>query len=415
MSALLFAQFMPNAGPAIIVSVCLALLAIVGFFFITYFAHCFLTVVIDSAAGIDEIRWPSEWVHDWLTKPVYLIWVLVPLLLLSSMVLAFTSDSLASGVTLLILLWLAAPVLYLSTLAAKSWLALLYGPFLKRWARFLFAYLILLVWSALLTGLGVGLLVWSMWSLGGVALAALFLPPLCLLYWRVVGRYAWYVTTRRMRKPKKKLSNPTKGLKVESLDPWGSSPSEATESLGERAAAGDPEETAASLADLTELRDKFTPVVERDKLAAAERDKVAPAEEPTAVEEDEWTPNKKPYVVMTETKARESWVERRGTAAQDNERYDVEKLTIGQPISLFGYYSEREKKEEELREQGKSVRQFERPRKPPTLWQAMTQEIVGFLFYPHSLRAWINLAILFAVILGVFRIVVETTEVIKNS
>src|SRR5687768_1760034 len=88
MSPPLFAQI-AGAGPAILISCSLALLAIVGFFFVCYFAHSFLTVVIDSAAGVDEIRWPSESITDWLTKPVYMLWVLLPLLFVPSMALAF--------------------------------------------------------------------------------------------------------------------------------------------------------------------------------------------------------------------------------------------------------------------------------------------------------------------------------------
>jgi hypothetical protein len=83
-------------------------------------------------------------------------------------------------------------------------------------------------------------------------------------------------------------------------------------------------------------------------------------------------------------------------------------------VSLFEYYSEREKKEEELREQGKAVRQYIRPRKPPTLGQAMTKEIAGFLIYPHCLRTWINLAILFGVELMLLHFIVQIAGVIQS-
>ncbi len=401
------------------VSLCIAGFGIVGFFLVMYFAHCFLTVLIDSAAGQDEIRWPQESISDWLAKPIYVLWVLTPLLSVAIIVLTATGDARHFGITLLVLLWLVAPILFLSSLAAKSWMAFLYGPFLRRWARFLFAYVIFLIWSAVLVGLGAAMLVWSMLRLEGVAVAAVFLPALCLLYWRIFGRYAWYVTTRRMRKPKKKMVNPAKGLKIERSDPWAQSEGEPTEVNREHSGSVDNTESAERTA-VTDLRDKFTPVHERDQLAsAAERDKVAAAEhlellplveEQTVVEEDEWTPNKKPYGVMTETDAKQSWIERRGTAGQDDESYDVENLSIGPPVSLFQYYVDREKKEEELREQGKSVRQFVRPRKPPTLWQALTKEIVGFLIYPHTLRAWVNLGILFAVALLLLNVIVSVTN-----
>src|SRR5438128_8793022 len=221
MFALLLAQGgMPGAGPAILVSLCLAFFGIIAFFLAAYFAHCFLVVVIDSAAGIDEIRWPSESISDWLTKPIYVLWVLLPVLFVAGVVYGVAGSGLWFGITLLALVWLVSPIMFLSSLAAKSWMALLYGPFLKRWVRFLFAYAVFLVWSGVLTALGTGLLVWSLNSLTGVMLSAVFLPALALLYFRVFGRYGWYITTRRMRKARKKAATPVPGVKVESLDPW---------------------------------------------------------------------------------------------------------------------------------------------------------------------------------------------------
>jgi signal transduction histidine kinase len=424
---LLFAQI-AGAGPAILISCSLALMGIVGFFFVSYFAHCFLTVVIDSAAGVDEIRWPSESITDWLTKPIYVLWVLLPLLFVPSMVVAFGGGTAGFLITLVVLLWLVSPILFLSSLAAKSWMALLYGPFLKRWARFFFAYLIFLVWSAVLVGSGTALLVASMWSLKGVAVATVALPALFLLYSRVLGRYAWYVTTRRMRRPKKHSVPPVKGVKVQALDPWAPPPPETTEAPRE---VRRPEaETFDSPDDQADLRDKFAPadsyrlapVEERAKVMSPDVEspedapKLQPLTEPAVAEaEDEWTPNKKPYDVMTERQARESWVERHGDAGADAEGYGMESITLGPPVSLWHYYEERAKQEEKLREEGKAVRQYERPRKPPTLWQAMTQEIGKFLFYSHSLRAWINLAIFFGIELAVLNVIVHMTGLINSQ
>ncbi|MCI0682407.1 MAG: hypothetical protein L0Y71_09900 [Gemmataceae bacterium] len=434
MSALLFAQ-LEGAGPAIIVSCSLAVLGIVGFFFVSYFAHCFLTVVIDSAAGVDEIRFPSESIVDWMTKPVYLLWVVLPLLFIPCLTLAFGGGAVAFLVTLLVLLWLVSPIMFLSSLAAKSWMSLFYGPFLKRWARFFFAYVVFLIWSGLLTALGTALLVAALWSLKGVVVAMIALPAVFLLYFRVLGRYAWYVTTRRMRRPKKRQVNPAKGLKVESLDPWAAPPAETTTPAEPR--HDEPADSADSVneTESTAMRDKFAPAETSYKLAPADspvagRPKLAPADQPRTrsggeggklaaadepiapaampAVEDEWTPNKKPYGVMTEQQARQSWVERTGTPG-DSDGYGVETMSLGPPVSLWHYYEERHKQEEELREQGKAVRQYERPRKPPTLWQAMTKEIWGFLIYGHTLRTWINLAILFGVELTLLNLIAHMT------
>jgi signal transduction histidine kinase len=388
MTALLFAQMLSAAGPAILVSCGLALLGIIGFFFVSYFAHCFLTVVIDTAAGVDEIRWPDESIVDWLTKPIYVLWILLPILFVPCVLLAATGSLNVFLLSILVLLWAVSPVMFISSLAAKSWLSLLYAPFLKRWARYFFAYAIFLLWSGVVTALGTAILVWSVFDARGIALGAIFLPILCLLYFRILGRYSWYVTTRRMRRARKKKPNPVKGLKVEALDPWAVTPdlmeSAAHESLPQ-------EQTLA-----------------RDKLQPAEPEtaiKLAPLEEPAALE-DEWTPNKKPYGVMNEEQARASWVERRGTPGTDEDTYGAEEIRLSAPVSLWQHYADRAKKEEELREQGKSVRQYERPRKPPTLTQAMTREIISFLLYPHTIRAWINLAIFFGVTLAIVNMLV---------
>src|SRR5437762_2327362 len=101
MFALLFAQGLPGAGPAIMVSVCLAFFGIITLYLAVYFAHCFLVVVIDSAAGIDEIRWPSESFSDWFTKPIYVLWVLLPILFVATMVYAATGSGFTCGLTLL--------------------------------------------------------------------------------------------------------------------------------------------------------------------------------------------------------------------------------------------------------------------------------------------------------------------------
>ncbi len=398
MSASLFAQgFMSGAGPAILVSCGLAALGIIGFFFVCYFAHCFLLVVIDSAAGVDEIRWPDESIVDWLGRPIYLLWVLLPILFVPCVVLATTGSALAFLLTLILLLWLVSPVMFLSSLAAKSWMALFYGPFLKRWARYFFAYAVFLLWSGVLTFLGTAILVWSVFDARGIALGAIFLPLLCLLYFRVFGRYGWYVTTRRMRRARRKKLNPAKGLRIEALDPWAVTPDVMESPAQDSSPQGQP--------------------ATRDKLKPAEAEtaiKLAPLEEP-AIEEDEWTPNKKPYGVMSEERARASWVERRGTPGTDEDVYGAEEMRLSAPVSLWNYYEDRARKEEELREQGKSVRQYERPRKPPTLTQAMTREIFSFLLYPHTIRAWLVLAIFFGMTLAIVNLLVSLGGAIAKS
>src|SRR5688572_25041897 len=101
-----------SAGYAIVAVSATAGLGVVSFLLAVYAAHCFLTVVIDSGCGIDEIRWPSESILDWMLKPVYCAWLLIPWtiglgVLLSPLLLR---EPLIYGVALAAALYLVFPI-----------------------------------------------------------------------------------------------------------------------------------------------------------------------------------------------------------------------------------------------------------------------------------------------------------------
>jgi hypothetical protein len=96
----------------------------------SYMAHCFVTVVEDTAAGIDQFTWPNDIYLDWIWKPVYLLWLicvwLVPVALLFRVVRSPVLETQAPQSFLIVAaasLWLLFPFGLLSSLAASSrWL-----------------------------------------------------------------------------------------------------------------------------------------------------------------------------------------------------------------------------------------------------------------------------------------------------
>jgi hypothetical protein len=92
-----------------------------------YTAHCFVTVVEDTAAGIDQFTWPNDIFLDWIWKPVYLLWLiciwLVPEALFLRMVHLPIVEANAPLNLLLVSaasLWLLFPIGLLSSLVAHS-------------------------------------------------------------------------------------------------------------------------------------------------------------------------------------------------------------------------------------------------------------------------------------------------------
>src|SRR5687767_3251312 len=124
------------AGYSIVAVSATAGLGVVGLMLVVYAAHCFLTVVIDSGCGIDEVRWPGEGIFDWMLKPVYCVWLLVGWAVLFGVILLpmLLRDPLVFGIALAAALYAVYPITLLSSLSAKSWVALLHRPLLHRLA-----------------------------------------------------------------------------------------------------------------------------------------------------------------------------------------------------------------------------------------------------------------------------------------
>ena len=67
---------MGNAGSVIIFMVSLAGCSFITMLSVLYLSHHFLTVLMDSSSGIDEVHWPDgETLLDWWWKPFYTLWI----------------------------------------------------------------------------------------------------------------------------------------------------------------------------------------------------------------------------------------------------------------------------------------------------------------------------------------------------
>lgn len=111
---------MPGAaGGAIVFFMFLIGAVIVGLYAFAYSAHIFLSVVEGTAAGNDEIAWPSDPYVDWLWKGVYLAWLIAVLLV----PILIASHWIASGFLIYVvagLFWLLFPMILLSSMSASS-------------------------------------------------------------------------------------------------------------------------------------------------------------------------------------------------------------------------------------------------------------------------------------------------------
>jgi hypothetical protein len=385
------------AGYAIVAVSATAGLAVIGFILVVYAAHCFLTVVIDSGCGIDEVRWPGEGIFDWMLKPVYCGWLIASWAVLFGVVLLpmLLRDPLVYAATLTAVLYVVFPVTLLSSLSAKSWVALLHRPLLRRLARWPASFVtVLILGTPLLVGAAALVMLTALHSLWWAFLAAPVLPALGLWYARLLGRYAWLVTHTPLKKKKRRpepaaapLAAPEQ-VKVKVEDPWA-------------VKAPAPVKTAAERAiEENTTRNKYLPPEALERLD----------DDPPPPVEDEWTSNKKPYGVMDEVQARESWQPRQIDPLEDAEGYDVGAAAptpLAAPFSLTAYYDNYLAEEAKRRERTEAA-----PPPKPTYALAFGAGLFKFPFYAANVKTWINLSLLLLVWLFFLRMIVMAGAVL---
>ncbi len=220
---------MGNAGPVILFVSLYAALGIVGVVTLSYAAHCFYTVLQDTAAGIDEVKWPTESAGEWMGKLALLGWqVLVWLMPLGLFLRAAGGSHPGEFVVLAgVILWLFFPVGVLSSIGGGSRWAFLQPKLLAGLARIA---PVALGFYAAVPLLLTFVLYWWYFALTRepllIPVAAGFGAAGLLIYARLLGRVAWKLNTLEAPLPPRPEPEEDMGprMPVSAHDPWSGPP-----------------------------------------------------------------------------------------------------------------------------------------------------------------------------------------------
>jgi hypothetical protein len=210
-------------GGALVFICLLAVTTIVGGALFLFAAYCFLHVVQETAAGVDDLHWPNEPYQDKLPRAAYVAALVAVWLTPVGLLLRLSKDAAIGGSALLtfflvaaVVLWLFFPVSLLSSTSASSPVIILRPTLLRFMARRFRETVIFYLVSALLFAGSFGLYYlayvrhWSLAYFVGPPLAAAAM----LIYARLVGRLAWLFDRTAFRNRKR----PAPG--TVSTDPW---------------------------------------------------------------------------------------------------------------------------------------------------------------------------------------------------
>jgi hypothetical protein len=215
------------AGPAILFVVTLAATMIVGTFVFSYAAHCFLTVVEQTASGNDEVNWPRGPFIDWLWEVVYVLWLsalwLGPTVLLAS-------SGVGGGASVLVaaaLVWLAFPITLLSSMSSTSrWVIVSPGLLSRLLGQRSSSLLLFYLHNGPVLAAAAALLFLTFFKAGGlvfVLVTAAGFAAALLIYARQLGRLAHLLEhTREPAKPRPRRDGPRRLAQVRAAayDPW---------------------------------------------------------------------------------------------------------------------------------------------------------------------------------------------------
>jgi hypothetical protein len=196
-----------------------------------YAAYCMVVVVTETAAGLDEVRWPSDTMVDWIGQSLRFFIVIATLLIPVGFYLRFLGDlpGMAESAVRFIRvtsawLWITFPIALLSSMSAGQAYVIVRPAIL----RDLFRLFPSVVVFYLLTGAGgyCVLLLWYLALVGGEAwvlpVAALAWSTGVLIYARLIGRLGWM--THELgpwrRKPPVGKLKPRLRKRMKVTDPW---------------------------------------------------------------------------------------------------------------------------------------------------------------------------------------------------
>src|SRR5947199_1427181 len=129
-----------NAAAAMQFFLALVAVVVIGIYLWMYAAHCFSVVVDETAAGIDEVKWPDLPLIDWAGRLIYLTWLAAMAAVPVWLGVAVAAPELLEGPlgvvpVFLGALWLLFPVFLLSALSGPSRFVLLHPGLLRRLVR----------------------------------------------------------------------------------------------------------------------------------------------------------------------------------------------------------------------------------------------------------------------------------------
>jgi hypothetical protein len=267
-----------DIGSAMLFVLSLVACVIAGLFVVTCASQTFLNALYGTAAGNDEVPWSSDPFFDQFAESCFLglLLALGSLAALGPAGLLFP-DFLKQpfGAPLVVAgaAWLIFPILLLSALTGTSRLCVLHWECLRRLVRRPFALLLFYLSTGVSLFIGVAAAYLAVFYPHPLALVGAIVAAACvLIHARLVGRLAWILSETEVHK---KSAKRRRLRRVKSSDPWKTP----QETLREPSAA--PEQNTA----ITAADPLFIPT-------AATSAALADAEE------DEWTPNKKPYALL---------------------------------------------------------------------------------------------------------------------
>jgi len=197
---------------------------VISLYVFAYAAHCFLVILINTAAGDDEIKWPDDLFTDWFLRVWHFLWLLavwlVPAHFIMKLLHAPAPLYVAGIVTLL---WLIFPVSLLSSLSSlSSWVV--FRPVILRALLMHFGPL---AGFYVITG-GLLAVCSGLWYAGILTDYAVILPVAAMagalgffIYARLLGRIGLIVSWYNPPVRGKGVSPSDAVEKVQLFDPWG--------------------------------------------------------------------------------------------------------------------------------------------------------------------------------------------------
>jgi hypothetical protein len=201
-----------------------------GIALLVYVARCFQVVVDETAAGIDEVRWPDEPLLDWLARAAHLFWLiavwLVPVGFLLRFLVRYHPETPPALVVLapVSIFWLFFPIGVLSSMSGTSRWLVLRPKLLLGMIRVFPSVVVFYFVSALLVSASA---VATYYALEGasmplLAVAALAISTTLLIYARLLGRVAYLLNklepAGRQGPPAAMVRPPVRPVEVS--DPW---------------------------------------------------------------------------------------------------------------------------------------------------------------------------------------------------